>query len=321
VDLASGELVTDGEMEGRAKKNQKFGPPRRTGELERLALCVQETQNALLVHGVNAAFADGKGTEASLEYALKRGIEQAFQLEEGLGVERVGRGERRALLFYEAAEGGLGVLRRLAEEHDAVATVAREALRICHFSEDGRDLKPDCVQACYECLLSYANQSDAFLLDRQLVRDMLLGLAQCRVEPRSRGVSHQEHLESLRSRTQSAFERLFLNTLAEGGYRLPDDAQRSFQEPRCIVDFFYEPNVVVFCDGPPHDKPDQQRVDDPIHRELRSRATALSSFDTAAQLSNRLTDFPKCVDGGHRARTVTALAVLDGVHQGTSANT
>jgi hypothetical protein len=262
--------------------------------LERLALCVQETQNALLVHGVNAALADGKGTEASLEYALKRGIEQAFQLEEReLGVERVGRGERRALLFYEAAEGGLGVLRRLVEEHDAVATVAREALHICHYSEDGRDLKPDCVQACYECLLSYANQSDAFLLDRQLVRDMLLGLAQCRVEPRSRGVSHQEHLESLRSRTQSAFERLFLNTLAEGSYRLPDDAQRSFQEPRCIADFFYEPNVVVFCDGPPHDKPDQQRVDDAIRRELRSRGYRVVVVRHESPIEQQIDSFPE----------------------------
>jgi hypothetical protein len=40
MDLASGELLTAGEMEGRAKKAQKFDPPRRTRELERLALCV-----------------------------------------------------------------------------------------------------------------------------------------------------------------------------------------------------------------------------------------------------------------------------------------
>jgi hypothetical protein len=272
VDLASGELFTDGEVEQQAKQNQRSGPPSQTQQRQRLTLCVWETQNILLVRALGPAFfAEGK-KEASLQYALKRGIEQAFQLEEReLGVERVGRGEHRSLLFYEAAEGGLGVLRRLVEEPEALSAVAQEALRICHYGEDGSDLKPACVQACYECLLSYTNQSEAFLLDRRLVRDVLLELVSSRVEPRVRGASREEHLERLRGRAQSDFERRFLDFLAAGGYRLPDDAQKSFQEPRCIADFFYEPNVVVFCDGPPHEQPDQRRVDERLRRELLAR--------------------------------------------------
>ena len=41
--------------------------------------------------------------------------------------------DRRLLLFYESAEGGAGVLRRLASEPDGVARLARTALEVCHF--------------------------------------------------------------------------------------------------------------------------------------------------------------------------------------------
>jgi ATP-dependent helicase YprA (DUF1998 family) len=272
VDLTSGELFTDGEMERQAKQGQPSSPANQMQQLHRLALCVWETQNILLMRPLDPASYTEVRKEVSLQYALKRGIEHVFQLEEReLGVQRVGCGEHRSLLFYEAAEGGLGVLRRLVEEPDALAVVAQEALRICHYGEDGRDLKPACVQACYECLLSYTNQPDALLLDRRLVRDALLALMGSRVEPRVRGASREEHWAWLRSRAQSEFERRFLDFLAAGGYRLPDDAQRSFQVPRCIADFFYEPNVVVFCDGPPHDRPDQRRVDGSVRRELVAR--------------------------------------------------
>jgi len=56
-----------------------------------------------------------------------------------------------------------------------------------------------------------------------------------------------------------------------GGYRLPDHAQKSFQEPRCVADFLSEPNVVVLCDRPPHENPDQRRVDDKIRQKLIAR--------------------------------------------------
>ncbi|MGC8875312.1 MAG: Zn-binding domain-containing protein, partial [Chloroflexia bacterium] len=292
VDLTSGELFTDGQLEREAASSP--APSSSTGNRERLALCVWETQNILLVRLLEPALRDDVKLETSLLYALKRGIEQAFQLEESeLGVERLGRGEHRAILFYEAAEGGLGVLRRLVEEPGAFAVVAEEALRICHFSPDGNDAKPECVRACYECLLSFQNQAEAHLLNRHAVKHVLQPLRKAEVKPRVQSRSYEEHLQWLRSRTQSEFERRFLDFLAEGGYRLPDEAQKSFHEPRSIADFFYEPNVVVFCDGPPHDYPGQKRVDESQRCKLLAHGYRVLVIRWDEELSDQVSRYPE----------------------------
>ena len=73
--------------------------------------------------------------------ALKSGIQVVFQLEEQeLAAEPLPTDDlRRLLLFFEAAEGGAGVLRRLLDDPAALAAVAREALAICHFDPDTGD--------------------------------------------------------------------------------------------------------------------------------------------------------------------------------------
>ncbi|WP_390895264.1 DUF1998 domain-containing protein [Bradyrhizobium diazoefficiens] len=117
---------------------------------------------------------------ADLQYAILRGLEMTFQLEEGelLGEALPSRGDRRAILIYEAAEGGAGVLGRIVEDARAFAQVIAEAIRICHFDQrrfactpaekDLHDVEgAACVAGCYRCLLSYYNQIDHEAIDRR----------------------------------------------------------------------------------------------------------------------------------------------------------
>src|SRR5262249_27010160 len=144
---------------------------------------VEDHRNCLLFELAEQA---GEKVLASLQAALKSSIQVVFQLEDSeLAAEPLpGRDDRKLLLIYEAAEGGAGVLRRLLDEPDALARVAREALSICHYDPDtGADLghapgaRERCEAACYDCLLSYGNQPDHPLLDRQEIRPLLERLA------------------------------------------------------------------------------------------------------------------------------------------------
>jgi hypothetical protein len=119
-------------------------------------------------------------TAVTLQYAIERGIETSFQLEDSeLSSELLPDGDDRGrVLFVEAAEGGAGVLRRLQGEADALPRAATEALRIMHVDPvTGADAADSCVRGCYRCLLTYGNQSDHELIDRRLAIPLFRRLA------------------------------------------------------------------------------------------------------------------------------------------------
>ncbi len=293
VDLATGEVVSNEEQRGRGRRSRTT----QMGELARLALAVQETRNLLLLRLLDPQLREDPVLRTTLRIALHRGLGQVFQLEETeLATDEIGSGEHLTLLFIEKAEGGLGVLRRLVDEPDALARVAQEALRFCHFAPDTE--RPDCDGACSECLLTYSSARLARYLDRFAVRPVLEQLAASRVEPRTGERPRAEQFAWLSHRCESSLEREVLEYLFDHGLRLPDDAQRVVEEPRCRADFFYAPNVLVFVDGPRHDDPSQQRLDERTRRNLIARGYRVIVLRYEQSLDEQVRAYPEVFGSG-----------------------
>ena len=175
-----------GRWKGKNAGDVDDGSP--TVQTQRITPVVEDRKNILLIRFPaqlrQDVGADYEQLMVTLQQALARGIEKTFQLEESeiLGEPTPSRGERNAILFYEAAEGGAGALGRLVREAETFRTVAREALIAMHASEDSIDeaIASDeaalrdadgtkCVAGCYRCLLTYYNQPDHQDIDRRLV--------------------------------------------------------------------------------------------------------------------------------------------------------
>lgn len=228
---------------------------------------VEDKRNCLLFEPVEPL---GEAQMASLQAALKSAVQVLYQLEDNeLAAEPLPKSDdRRLLLFYELAEGGAGVLRRLIDSPHALADVAKKALEVCHYGADGTDrhraprAKEDCEAACYDCLMGYYNQRDHLLLDRRLIRDELLLLTRAVIDESPTFVPRASHLEQLLWQAESELERRWLRYLDERGHRLPSHAQVLIESAGSRPDFIYrDEQVVVYVDGPVHDFPDRRERD------------------------------------------------------------
>lgn len=234
------------------------------GRFQRVVPYVRDTKNALVM-----CFEPPRsGPEMTgLQAALKEAIQQDFQLEprELACVPMPSAQDRKEILFYEASEGGAGVLRQIAEDPSVLARLARRALQICHFDPDTLEDRAakTCGKACYECLLDYGNQPDHKDLDRHLIRDVLAELSQSECRPAGGAGSRAERMEALRKRCDSKLEIRWLDMVDDLMLRPPSDAQYRIPAYYTQPDFFYrEYNAAIYIDGPPHDQPDTIREDE-----------------------------------------------------------
>lgn len=180
IDPETGEWKsTEDEKQGDIVDPEKARP-------ERIVPIVQERKNAILF---KLEYPDSLSieTKATVQHAIIRGIEVVYQLEQGevLGEPLPSRGKRRTILIYEATEGGAGVLKRLIEDTGAISRVAIEALKLMHFEDIEKTIEEyrsrrettggkvklrssddSCVHGCYRCLLSYYNQLDHEIIER-----------------------------------------------------------------------------------------------------------------------------------------------------------
>ena len=231
-------------------------------------LMVEDTCNILVIEPLIVPQDNKEAFIATLQYILETAIQAVYKLEpDELDSERLGEG--KYLLFWEASEGGAGVLSQLLQQPNAFQKIANAALDICHFKIP----KDSCVQACYECLLSYRNQFDHPLINRHLIKPLLDDLQASTVE--ISGVFRDEQYQKLFAQTDanSDFEREVLQEIYQRGYKLPDTAQELIAEANCKPDFIYkDEKTAIFCDGSVHDSPEQKKQDQIERDNLRYNA-------------------------------------------------
>lgn len=228
----------------------------------------------------------------TLQYMLKRGIETTFQLEESeLAAEPLPHDNtRNAILFYESAEGGAGVLTRIANELSALNKIAEHALRIAHFQPKNnqwqintlQDVNKECEAGCYRCLLSYRNQMDHRFIQRknQEVLDILCQLTQAQAKRGTEGRNAEEQFEELERLSDSELEKVWLREVRKKGFRLPDRAQCAMSDYKIRPDFGYtgDSPALIFIDGPHHETANQSKIDEAQNRSLREAGYEVIRF-------------------------------------------
>jgi len=257
--------------------------------VERITPFVEDTRNILVLR---PAMGLPEEVMVSLQYAIKRGIEQEFQLEEAeLAAEPLpDRDSRTTILFYEAAEGGAGVLTRLVNDPGALARVARRALEVCHFRSKsgdwtgGEDLVDDdteCEAGCYRCLLSYYNQPDHPQIDRrdERMRDLLCRLTRCEHEELDHLSDGGDSFDELTNISSSSLEKAWLDYIKDHGYRPPDRAQPYLEKFDTRPDFAYTNHqTLVYIDGSHHRGRHRKSIDAEVTRRLEDAGFTVVRF-------------------------------------------
>ncbi|KUP98361.1 DEAD/DEAH box helicase [Thermobifida cellulosilytica] len=261
LDSVTGRWLSESQALESATEEERLEPVGKAKKPTKVVPYVEDHKNILVLR-----WADSLKPEqaVTLRYALERGIEAMFQLEDSeLNSEDLPDPQQRGrMLFVESAEGGAGVLRQLLDDPEQLGKVAEKALEIIHVSPAGVDLghapgsSERCERGCYDCLLAYSNQRYHTAVDRLSAVEPLLALADSRVEAAGGGAQDRaEQRAGLDRLAGSGLERKLVAVLEEGGHRLPDEGQVTVPQALARPDFVYrlpESPVAVFVDGPHH---------------------------------------------------------------------
>jgi len=289
IDPLNGTWLKDEEQNGEDESDADDPVNQR----QRISPFVTDRRNVLVIR---PAIPMSDTTAATMQYALKRGIELNFQLEESelMAEPLPDRNERNALLFYEAAEGGAGVLTRLATDADAWKKVAQTALELMHWalpeSASHWEKTPQsvwlntdeqCEAGCYRCILSYFNQPDHERIDRKDhgALQWLAQLTDVRLSAGAGGQGHADQKARLQRASGSSLEQAWLEALEQFQLRQPDAAQPYLEAYGVRPDFAYrDSRALIFVDGPHHDDPQRQMVDQHQTRDLEDAGFLVLRF-------------------------------------------
>lgn len=252
-------------------------------EVKDVKLFTSDTANALYIQPVKSLGLKGGGNGViTLMFAIKRAIENYFQVEANeIGATIMGEEDAPNILIYEAAEGSLGVLSQIMDNPSLYKAIMAEAYEVC-FYKNGAEEEGDVLPATYDDLLSYYNQYYHQLIDRNLIRAALKNLKQSAVEILSNKAfsSYEEQYTFLQSARDpnSSTEEKFLKFLYDRGLKLPDEAQPKVESMYVRPDFYYKPNVFIFCDGTPHDETNTKQDDYEKRNALKNAGYQILSW-------------------------------------------
>lgn len=219
---------------------------------QRIVPFVEDHRNLLILTPLKPLSLE---TMATVQAALKRGIEMTFQIEESeLVAEPLPTiDDRKALMFYESAEGGAGVLTRLATEPHSLAQVAGAALELMHFRKPtgpwiaaeldvleqkrGNGLSI-CEAGCYQCLLSYFNQPDHDNINRRNTDALELLVALANAEVTLAGAPNPPPKEAVQTTADALLDTqlsVWLKALDQSSLKRPDAVNVSISQGAAIV--------------------------------------------------------------------------------------
>jgi ATP-dependent helicase YprA (DUF1998 family) len=244
LDPNTGEWLSETKAAAITSDEHDLNAADETKSKQRVIPYVEDRRNILVLRLAGKVEED---TAVTLLYALERGIEATFQLEDSelTGELLPDPDDHGRMLFIESAEGGAGVLRRLVDEPEKLREVAAKALDIAHFDPvtgddrggeltDEADQPTRCVQACYDCLLSYSNQPAHARIDRHRAVGILLGLATATADLVGRAVAPAG------ATVASGPVADFIAWLAATGYRPPDEVCAAVRGTVAVPDLIYQ---------------------------------------------------------------------------------
>ena len=262
---------------------------------QRIVPFVEDHRNLLILAPLNQLSIEAMAT---LQAALKRGIEMTFQIEESeLVAEPLPTSDdRKALMFYEAAEGGAGVLTRLSSEPESLAQVSSAALRLLHHDqptgawvfenlealEQRHDGNSICEAGCYQCLLSYFNQPDHVNINRRNADalKLLVALANAQVVAT---VSHQPPLDAVIQTGDGHDSSAWLRAIDDAGLRRPDALQVPVNQGAAIAAGQYKSSRALVFLHP---------LADDVRTALIDKGWRVLDFSDADQWMNQFEQYP-----------------------------
>lgn len=272
-------------------KNQNYVPEGNEENAADVMLFTWDNADALYIQPVKALKLNKEGV-ITMQYALKRSIELEFQIESNeIAVTIMGNASNPNIFIYESSEGSLGILSQLIENKDTFKKIINRAIEICRFDDESYQ-----EPASYDDLLSYYNQFHHSIIDRFLIKDALYMLRDSVIEVNLKNdqIDYESQYQQLLTAydKNSSTEKEFLDYLYQNGLKLPDNVQKRTEGIYTQTDFFYEPDIWVYCDGTPHDQTEIKERDKQIRNAIKKRGEQVWVYYYKDNLAEKITERP-----------------------------